>query len=67
MACPICGKILRIIDSRPIGERVRRRRRCPQNHRFTTYEEIKIKTLLPRWIKFAREFNGLTGKRKQLL
>lgn len=38
MKCPICGQETTVYESReaPIG--TRRRRKCLDNHRFTTYE-----------------------------
>lgn len=40
-ACPVCGaRVAETIDSRlsARGTERRRRRLCPNNHRFTTYE-----------------------------
>jgi transcriptional repressor NrdR len=47
MQCPDCGgSDTRVIDSRDLGGRVRRRRRCPQcRARFTTYEQIRSREL----------------------
>ena len=40
MLCPECDAEMRIRDSRAIGGYVRRRRACPEGHRFTSYEVI---------------------------
>lgn len=40
MNCPQCGKATDVIDSRARGATVKRRRRCPNDHRFTTTEII---------------------------
>ncbi len=43
MKCPYCGGLeSRVIDSRSLGEGVRRRRQClPCGARFTTYERVQ--------------------------
>lgn len=43
MRCPYCGDMeSRVIDSRPVGEGVRRRRKCVHcGARFTTYERVQ--------------------------
>jgi transcriptional repressor NrdR len=43
MRCPYCGETeSRVIDSRPVGEGVRRRRKCSNcSARFTTYERVQ--------------------------
>lgn len=38
MNCPECGGETSVTDSRPSGANVRRRRRCDNDHRFTTIE-----------------------------
>ena len=47
MRCPRCGDIeSKVIDSRSIGDGIRRRRQCLVcNSRFTTYERIQNKGL----------------------
>lgn len=41
MECPHCGGTTGVVDTRPSGEAVRRRRACDAcKHRFTTYERI---------------------------
>lgn len=41
IACPKCGsQDQNVIDSRPVGGRVRRRRQCECGERFTTVEMI---------------------------
>lgn len=42
LICPRCKKLERqdVLDSRPDKDGVRRRRRCPCGHRFTTRERI---------------------------
>ncbi|MBI4595610.1 MAG: transcriptional repressor NrdR, partial [Candidatus Tectomicrobia bacterium] len=47
MKCPFCGfKDSQVIDSRDIGETIRRRRSCLEcNARFTTYERVLAKNL----------------------
>lgn len=38
--CPQCGKASEVIDTRVIGTRVRRRPRCLNEHRFSTFEDV---------------------------
>jgi hypothetical protein len=39
MPCPTCGsKESTTLDSRPTSDSIRRRRACPNGHRYTTYE-----------------------------
>ena len=39
MTCPKCGAETRVIDSRPTGDMIRRRRECENcRRRITTYE-----------------------------
>lgn len=47
MKCPFCGfNDSRVIDSREVGETIRRRRLCPGCHsRYTTYERVIAKNL----------------------
>lgn len=40
ITCPECGALGEVTDSRPNEVGVRRRRRCPSGHRFTTQEII---------------------------
>lgn len=41
MQCPYCGGDSNVVDSRAVGEGVRRRRTCGQcRRRFTTYERV---------------------------
>lgn len=37
-SCPTCGQKTGVTDSRATTEGLRRRRKCPAGHRFTTYE-----------------------------
>jgi hypothetical protein len=37
-SCPICSGSTTVIETRLSNSRLRRRRRCPVNHRFTTIE-----------------------------
>ena len=50
MKCPFCGFAeSKVIDSRPTedGERIRRRRECPEcGSRFTTFERIQLRDLI---------------------
>ena len=50
MKCPYCGdEESKVIDSRPTedGERIRRRRECPEcGSRFTTFERIQLRDLI---------------------
>ncbi len=48
MKCPYCGgSDSRVIDTREIGDAIRRRRECQHCHqRFTTYEQIAQVNLL---------------------
>lgn len=50
MRCPACGAdATRVIDSRPSGDAIRRRRRCAScGERFTTYERVEWPPLLVR-------------------
>lgn len=41
MNCPECGKGTEVLDSRVTALSVRRRRRCLNEHRFTTYESLE--------------------------
>jgi len=43
MQCPYCGELeTRVIDSRPVGDGIRRRRKCSGcGARFTTYERVQ--------------------------
>ena len=47
MKCPLCGSIeSKVIDSRSIGDGIRRRRECIEcNARFTTYERLQSRSL----------------------
>ena len=47
MKCPSCGEPeSRVIDSRSLGEEIRRRRECAVcGHRFTTYERLQNRSL----------------------
>lgn len=47
MKCPYCGEVeTKVIDSRDLGEGVRRRRQCLIcNARFTTYERLQPRNL----------------------
>ncbi len=48
MKCPFCGATeSRVIDTREVGETIRRRRECQEcGQRYTTYEQIARVTLL---------------------
>ena len=48
MKCPYCGSIdSRVLDTREVGEGIRRRRECQDcNQRFTTYEQVAKMNLL---------------------
>ena len=50
MKCPFCGfGESKVIDSRPTdeGERIRRRRECPEcGSRFTTFERVQLRELV---------------------
>ncbi len=47
MKCPFCGfKDSQVVDSRDVGEAIRRRRSCLEcSARFTTYEKVLAKNL----------------------
>ncbi len=47
MKCPLCGSIeSKVIDSRSIGDGIRRRRQCIEcTARFTTYERLQSRSL----------------------
>ena len=42
MKCPYCSGVLsRVVDTRPVGDGIRRRRECREcGRRFTTYEQV---------------------------
>ncbi|MFO7696564.1 MAG: transcriptional regulator NrdR [Anaerolineae bacterium] len=48
MKCPYCGSIdSRVLDTREVGDGIRRRRECQGcNQRFTTYEQVAKVNLL---------------------
>ncbi len=48
MKCPFCGDDeSRVIDTREVGDRIRRRRECQTcNQRYTTYEAVARVTLI---------------------
>jgi transcriptional repressor NrdR len=48
MKCPFCGATeSRVIDTREVGETIRRRRECQEcAQRYTTYEQVARVTLL---------------------
>ena len=48
MKCPFCSwEDIRVVDSRPQNEKIRRRRECARCHkRFTTYETIEMPMLM---------------------
>ena len=48
MKCPYCGSSdSRVVDTRPVGQAVRRRRECKDcEQRFTTYERVARVSLL---------------------
>ncbi|MHB1318402.1 MAG: transcriptional regulator NrdR [Anaerolineae bacterium] len=48
MKCPYCGNIdSRVLDTREVGDGIRRRRECQGcNQRFTTYEQVAKVNLL---------------------
>ena len=45
ITCPECGERTEVTDSRPKPGGIYRRRKCPQDHRFTTIEIIDDLTL----------------------
>jgi len=39
LPCPVCGRLsARVTDTRGAGDIIRRRRECPEGHRWTTVE-----------------------------
>lgn len=48
MKCPFCGsESIRVIDSRPVDNSIRRRRECDEcGKRFTTYEKVETIPLI---------------------
>jgi transcriptional regulator NrdR family protein len=40
MNCPTCTKRAAVINTRPSGESMRRRYKCPDGHRWSTLEQI---------------------------
>ena len=48
MKCPFCGfEDTKVVDSRPVDDRKRRRRECTScGKRFTTYESVEMPALL---------------------
>jgi transcriptional repressor NrdR len=50
MRCPECGaqdtRVVRVVDSRDVGDSIRRRRECPECAvRFTTHERLEHRAL----------------------
>ncbi|WP_425441448.1 NrdR family transcriptional regulator [Salinibacillus kushneri] len=47
MKCPTCKhKITKVIDSRPFGREIKRRRKCPScSIRFNTYEYVDTESI----------------------
>lgn len=68
MNCPHCGADTRVIDSRPSGPDIRRRRECPRcgkDKRFTTYETVVEDEPDPEpdsWRTVAAELNALARR-----
>ncbi|WP_297958801.1 transcriptional regulator NrdR [uncultured Ruminococcus sp.] len=48
MKCPYCGyEDIKVIDSRPVDDKTRRRRECSRcGERFTTYEAVEVPLLM---------------------
>lgn len=43
MRCPECGSVeTEVLDTRLVGEMKRRRRQCPQGHRYATLEMLSV-------------------------
>ena len=40
MLCPECQQRTQVVDSRPDAKTIRRRRRCPAGHNFSTTEVL---------------------------
>ena len=60
MQCPYCGSPdSRVVDTRPVGQSVRRRRQCEScAQRFTTYERVaKVSLLVVKRDGRREEFN----------
>jgi transcriptional repressor NrdR len=46
MKCPVCEGSTRVIDSRLIGRKVKRRRECPKcKTRFNTFEKVDLSSI----------------------
>ena len=65
MRCPYCGeRETRVLDSRPVEIRIRRRRECSRcGKRFTTYEVVERPLLMVQ--KRTALWRRLTGKAPQ--
>lgn len=59
MHCPYCGHTdTRVIDTREIGEGIRRRRKCSRcQRRFTTYERLAARLVVVKRDGRREEFN----------
>jgi len=70
MICPVCESATKIIDSREVNKRVRRRRECLTClSRFNTFEEIDFTSLtdhLKKDIDISKWDTDLTNSRRKL-
>ena len=59
MNCPICNSKTKVINSRLIKNRIRRRRECTDCFtRFNTYEELEYNSL-PAYVRYRLENGGV--------
>ena len=67
MICNVCGEEAEVIDSRIVSNYVRRRRKCRNNHRFTTYEidQSKMDQLRKMW-RLVAQIKNLSFATDQL-
>lgn len=66
MICPKCGSETRVIDTRPAGDMIRRRRECENcRRRITTYEVTLAQ--IGEWQKEQREKQGIINKIRSLI
>ena len=66
MNCPLCGNELRVVDSRPSGSSIRRRRDCDHCRFRTTTYEITMDEMI-RFQKLEREKQNIINKIRALI
>ena len=66
MNCPLCGNELRVVDSRPSGSSIRRRRDCDYCRFRTTTYEITMDEMI-RFQKLEREKQDIMNTIRALI